>query len=523
MPDESPANEASAWYESILALVGESDGEWRWIAARLGGCTLLLLGCLVGLSVVGVGWRLGLGYALTAAGLVSFVETYGRRSMPRKPPPLPAAAAATPTPSEEPEASASAEQRNIEREDGERKARDAFEIAVIEARRRRSADSLRSLAEIVLLIGLAVSTGLFGRHLTRAAGLLAQNNTATRLSTCQIDLMATTSALQACRATTAPPPQGGPVAVTPSGPPTSSTSPVVPSSSTWRWWWLPLSLIALLVLGLVARKHKEAVPVAGAAALAIAALEHSGELVKMNDWMYCRALFTFLAVSSVLIALFLVAAIADIRRRHRKALDPVPGEPLPSEGALATWWHRLFGRPAKEIGEAKEDYLSSLGFSVAVLLWAVVMVGYRLPEPDRHTSTTSVIGKPLKSNALPPLRRFNEGQTQLQDENRHQALDTWTQGVAKAMHPGDMLLLLGSTDCKPFRKGGDGKGNPTLATDRAKAVRDWLRPIADARGVELDADSIAQHERCREAADLRAVFPFLIEPTSPEPSRAPVP
>ncbi len=229
---------------------------------------------------------------------------------------------------------------------------------------------------------------------------------------------------------------------------------------------------------------------------------------------------TFLAVSSVLIALFLVAAIADIRRRHRKALEPVPGEPLPSEGALATWWHRLFGRPAKQEGEAKEDYLSSLGFSVAVLLWAVVMVGYKLPEPEKPPPSTPAVGKPLKSSALPPLRRFGEGQTQLQDDNNHQNLDRWTNVVIEATHPGDMLLLLGSTDCKPFRKGGDGKTNPSLAADRARAVRDWLLPIAAAHGVDLDFSSVAQHERCREAADLRAVYPFLIEPTDPATSRA---
>jgi hypothetical protein len=137
------------------------------------------------------------------------------------------------------------------------------------------------------------------------------------------------------------------------------------------------------------------------------------------------------------------------------------------------------------------------------------MVGYRVPEHDGKGGPTTVVGRNLVSLALKPLGPFLEGHAALKHDGD---LKPWEDYLAtQKMHRGDILLLLGSTDCKAFHKGGDGRDNPMLAQDRARKVMDWLKPAMDTRGVKLDLISIPQYERCREFADLRTVYPFLIQ------------
>jgi hypothetical protein len=86
------------------------------------------------------------------------------------------------------------------------------------------------------------------------------------------------------------------------------------------------------------------------------------------------------------------------------------------------------------------------------------------------------------------------------------------------MDAGDMLLLVGSADCKPFRQGGDGLDNPMLAQNRARAVSEWLKPEMDARGVRVQVVPLDQHKSCRESEELRAVYPFLVHGAQQQPA-----
>ena len=144
------------------------------------------------------------------------------------------------------------------------------------------------------------------------------------------------------------------------------------------------------------------------------------------------------------------------------------------------------------------------------------MVGYKVPEHvalgNGNSGSTASARKSPESRALEPLRPFLGGLPELENPKK---LKQWEDHLSSQVQRGDTLLLLGSTDCKAFRKGGDKGDNPTLAKDRANKVRDWLEPMMDTRGVTLAPDSVDQHERCRESINLRAVYPFLIRATGP--------
>jgi len=461
MPNEATTAKKEAWYKKAWKFVVQMDSESPGVAARVGGSALVLLGCVFGLSFGGggVGWRLVLGYVFLSAGLVCFVESNVRGIWPDKLPPGPLWG------------------------------------------------WVRSFLEVLLLISLAIYIGINGHR-------IAPPEDGSKLSVCQNDLAKTRMELQKCV-----PANGSANGNEVLGHPPPLPPPPPPLSATFwgfslSWWWVLVAIVALIVVGLVAKKHKEVVPVAGAAGLATAALKDASELAKMNEHMYWYLLGTFLAVSGVLILLFFAAAIIDLFKRATPVQAPPADAHAAGESLWSKWVARWFGKP-EDKPESKENYLSSLGFSVVVLLWAAVMVGYKVPGHENGTKSgsTGVADKSLESRALKPLRPFMDGLPELKDPEE---LNRWEGYLAsQEMHRGDILLLLGSADCKAFRKGGDGRDNPTLAKDRAKKVRDWLKPMMDARGVELDPDSVEQHERCRESADLRAVYPFLIQATGP--------
>jgi len=291
--------------------------------------------------------------------------------------------------------------------------------------------------------------------------------------------------------------------------------PIQPPPSGFNFSWGEL-FIAGIVLGaivLVARKHKEAVPVAGAAGLAMEAIKHGNELAKMNEYLYGRVLYVFLGVSVVLTILFLIAG--GLKLYSRAATQPADphaaGNPPPERG----WFQKLlakFFRESEDQSKSKEDYISSLGFSVLVLLWAVVMVGYRVQENNSsEAGTTPSTNKYLASKQLKALRPFVEGHEELENPS---GLKSWKESIERDLRQGETLLLLGSTDCKPFRKGGDGD-NPSLAGGRARQVSEWLKQELEVRGVRVEVDSVDQHERCRQSKDMRAVYPFRIYEAQP--------
>ena len=80
--------------------------------------------------------------------------------------------------------------------------------------------------------------------------------------------------------------------------------------------------------------------------------------------------------------------------------------------------------------------------------------------------------------------------------------------TAQGARSGDVLILLGSADCRAIHAPGD--SNEMLAKRRADAVRNLLLPRNLLDPESIRTQSLLQHEKCRQSGDLRAVFPVLI-------------
>jgi hypothetical protein len=258
----------------------------------------------------------------------------------------------------------------------------------------------------------------------------------------------------------------------------------------------------------VAKKHKEAVPVAGAAALAEEAFRHADKLSKVNESMYWAILRGFLLCAAILLLLFLATAILDLRKSNKPGVDPVPSAPPVTPPAPTSWFEKLENflvKGSESKSEIKENYLSSLGFSLLVLLWAAVMVLYEAPQQTKKipASDGSVAQESIMVRPLVPLSDFVKGYPEIKDQAQR---DAWVRSVLSTnIKPGDVLFLLGSTDCSRFRG-----GNSTLAQQRADQASMWLEPLRS-RGVEVVPGATTQQPECAPSDKLRAVFPFWIQ------------
>jgi hypothetical protein len=81
---------------------------------------------------------------------------------------------------------------------------------------------------------------------------------------------------------------------------------------------------------------------------------------------------------------------------------------------------------------------------------------------------------------------------------------------SQGMKLGDILLLLGSADCRAVKKGSRWKDNDALAAARADRAKEGLHGKSQLDGVRVEATPLPQHVGCRPSPDVRAVYPFLI-------------
>lgn len=535
-----------AWYQRIAAFISEAPPEVRGLMGRLVASALVVLGCLFFLA--DGGWRVDLGYTCAAFGIVCLVELVlwvpwmKRPKMPMLIRPM---GMETPLSQEWLE-----EQQRRE----ERQRIVDYEDSLEQSKQERKINLIRVPIEMALLIGLAIYLGFLtsgstnpfspakGRmdkylqeqrrtqaeleqvqeELSKSKADQAQEreqfsksrdeltNSLEKIAKERDDLAQKIAAMQQNGGDSrppGPPGNGGRGAATDAG----------DGGIHLSWSVLLLAIVALVVLGLVAKKHKEALPVAGAAGLAIEALKHGGELSKMTEAMYWHLLNYFLFVSVALLVVFVVVAVLDIWKRYIGRAGAKVEHEAPSESRKPTsfWeavWLWMKGGDKGEKKESTESYLSSLGFSVLVLLWAAVMVGYKAggtettPKPPKPASTE------LSSKPLPTLGPFIDGKDALVGGD--ETLEQWKKAIAgQEMRRGDIVILQGATDCKPFRP--NGRGNLRLADDRSKKAEKWLQPEMAKLGVSLSQVSVQQPERCKESADLRNVYPFLIQGSQP--------
>ena len=171
----------------------------------------------------------------------------------------------------------------------------------------------------------------------------------------------------------------------------------------------------------------------------------------------------------------------------------------PDEKGITKLWTRIKacfkGRPIA----SSEGSLLTVGFSVLVLAWAMLLVAERpqVSPPCLSHCTSQIVAEPR----LPALK-FRRGDWGKPDFN----------GLEKALKPetGDTLLLIGSADCTPSRT----PGNTTLASNRASTVRERLKH--EHSDLEFQTIVLPQYDDCKETPSLRAVFPYLIRSKSTE-------
>lgn len=131
----------------------------------------------------------------------------------------------------------------------------------------------------------------------------------------------------------------------------------------------------------------------------------------------------------------------------------------------------------------------------------------RKPCPDCAQSAVMPLGE-LKVSKLNPITNLGDGDD-IVDSARTQALIS--NATSMGMKPGDILLVLGSADCRAVKKGGRWPNNEALAAARSDSAKKGLDGKPELSGVRVQAKALPQHIGCRPSPDVRAVYPFLIQ------------
>jgi hypothetical protein len=483
-PDESSSqdrpNEAMFPRQRHVAWFRHADRETQNLVLRVIGCALVLIAGQLVLITMGVGLKLQYSFELFSIGIVCFIETLWRRDLPIEPPPQPVTAGmAIP-----------------------QSPRSEWEEKLRRTRRREQKNFIRAVTEFILLVATAVASAFLSHALTVSPPTF-QVAPLSELQACQKDLAGANDALNRCQAKNAD--QGKAPLGAAEG--VSNGGGTTIASLFSPFTLLLLAIVALVIFGLIAKKHKEAVPLAGAAVLAEEAFRHAHELSKVNESMYRLILHGFLVCAAMLLLLFLVTAILDIRKLNGRNPGPAPGIPRAAPSTPSSRFEKLralFAEESESKSDIKENYLSSLGFSVLVLLWAAVMVLYQTtPEKRCSETNTPNAQETIAVKRLDSLSNFGRGNAEIGDKPSR---EQWvTEISSQDFRPGDMLFLLGSTDCEAYRL-----GNTKLAQLRAEQVKGWLKDL-ETRGINVLPATTDQQIKCASSREVRAVFPFWIQ------------
>jgi hypothetical protein len=244
------------------------------------------------------------------------------------------------------------------------------------------------------------------------------------------------------------------------------------------WITVLLVAIAAIVLALAAKEHPSAAPVLGVIPLAIAVIEHAEKLSRLDAGSFWVVFAVFIAIAFTLI-----------------------------------WWGRDGDSADVSVrGEKKKvDSLPVMGFSLLVLLFVLVYLGYRQQPEQKGSCPICVTPGPPPTPAISKLQIDPIEHTPLFDPGHEhfRGSEEQLKQILKNTHEGDTLLLLGSADCTSYTE-----GNAKLAQERADTIKKALESDADKRKVDIEARALKQHDSCKAADQLRAVFPVLIRPVS---------
>jgi hypothetical protein len=254
------------------------------------------------------------------------------------------------------------------------------------------------------------------------------------------------------------------------------------------WITVLLVAIAAIVLALAAKEHPSAAPVLGVIPLAIAVVEHAEKLSRLDEKIFLFVMLVFLSIALGLIAF----PFSKWGKGDDRADVSVRGE------------------------RKKVDSFPVMGFSLLVLVFVLVFLGYRQGPEEKANCPVCVAGGPSPVAAGSKLQIEALSHTPLFDPGPHdhfRGSDEQVNQILENTREGDTLLLLGSADCTSYSG-----GNAKLAQDRADRIKRALQGDADKRKVDIEARALKQHDACKAADQLRAVFPVLIRPESDGPA-----
>jgi hypothetical protein len=250
------------------------------------------------------------------------------------------------------------------------------------------------------------------------------------------------------------------------------------------WITVLLVAIAAIVLALAAKEHPSAAPVLGVIPLSIAVIEHAEKLSRLDESVFVQVCAIALVVALALILL----PFSRLGRDGDRADVSTRGE------------------------KRKVDSLPVMGFSLLVLVFVLVYLGYRQKPEEKTNCSVCAGGTPPSAPASSKLQIDSLSATPLFDPGPHGHLrgsDEQLKRILENTQKGDTILLLGSADCTSYTG-----GNAKLAQDRADTIKRALESEAKTGNVDVEARALKQHDACKAADQLRAVFPVLIRPQS---------
>ena len=270
--------------------------------------------------------------------------------------------------------------------------------------------------------------------------------------------------------------------------------------------------VVAVVVGWIVTHRPSAAPVVGAGGVAEEVVRKL-DLSRSDGNPSWVLIYLFFLVGTSLLAAGVVQVYCRCKADEGSIATGSTKGTLDEKGIKKLWKRiKAFfkGRPEA----SSEGSLLTVGFSVLVLAWAMLLVAERpqvSPLRPSHYTSQIVAGPPSPSQLVPapdfPLSsvEFAKGSGTVTDIRE---LKTNLSGKVET---GDMLLLIGSADCAPIKKPLD---NYIVASNRASEVLKALKK--EHQGLEIQTIVLPQYSDCKETPSLRAVFPYLIRSKSTE-------
>jgi hypothetical protein len=298
-------------------------------------------------------------------------------------------------------------------------------------------------------------------------------------------------------------------------------APSAPSEPWWHFITWPLAIAAVGVafaIALLVRQRPAAAAAVGAGGLAEMLIANFDPLSRgtgapnwWTDWLFRVGLFLIVAGALRV----LVAAIREASTVEKHTQDGADSHRTMRKnfpGILGAIWRNL----QKGTGGSGIELLFTFGFSLLILAWAMRSVPKVNPSSPQHdapngpssTSTEKIALDPMQ---LPKINFAKPGPGQLDQPEYPVQIAHLKDDLGRQMRKGDMLLLLGSTDCPRINpSAGNLKDNDALALRRAGTVEGLLQPLVQAHQASSNLLALKQANGCKAAPNLRTVTPYLI-------------